>query len=66
MWEQKTQKNKGEGERSRAGRVRQKRNYGRQDWERVPGTVQALCKRMHGSFIYLADICLVFTMCQVP
>lgn len=26
----------------------------------MPGTLQPLCKRMHGSFIYLRDICLVF------
>lgn len=63
MGEQKMQKNK-DGEREH-GAGRGKRNAGRQDSKRVPGTLQALCKRMHGSFIYLRDICLVFAVCQV-
>lgn len=31
----------------------------------MPGTWQALHKCMDGSFIYLMDICLAFSMCQV-
>lgn len=63
MGEQKTQKSK--DWESELGLAEGRGTAGRQDSEWVPGTLQALCKRVHGSFIYLRDICLVFTMCQV-